>query len=147
MKATSTDELHQIVDSELDFRFECGYNKPTSKIELSDKDALVKSIWLHFVLFVPHMEIQQLRKGLRETLQVELLMCLHPEEMHSFLVSSRNFDVTSAFFLDSFNIYYSEQGNNKRTLEESVMLNWTDYVMECDGMFHNLLYSSIIIGD
>ena len=44
-------------------------------------------------------------------------------------------------------IYYSEQGNNKRTLEESVMLNWTDDVMECDGMFHNLLYSSIIIGD
>ena len=105
LKANSIDKLHQVVDKELDFRFECGYNKPTSKIEFCDKEKLVKCLWLHYVFFVPRSELDQLQKGLRETLQVESLMCIYPKEMHSFLVSSCNFDVKTDFFLDSFIIH------------------------------------------
>lgn len=126
--------LRKLVDDELGFRFECGYSKPTSKILLSDKDKIVKAVWLHYVYFIPHAELEQLRKGLRETLQLERLMCLYPEKMYYFLASSSNFDVTASYLLDSFVIVYSEQGCNKRTSEEAVILSWTDYIMECEGI-------------
>ena len=103
------------------------------QLKLSDRDELFKSIWLHYTFFVPLAEIQQLRKGLRETLQVELLTALYPDEMHSFLVGSSMFDVTPTFLCDSFVIRYSETGSNKRAPEEAVILNWTDYIMECSG--------------
>ena len=53
----------------------------------SDADKIVKAIWLHYVYFIPHAKLEQLKRGLCETLQIEILMCLHPEEMHSFLVA------------------------------------------------------------
>ena len=123
-----------MVDDELDFRFDCGYTKPTRLLQISDADKIVKAIWLHYVYFIPHAELEQLKRGLRETLQIEILMCLHPEEMHSFLVASSDFDITSDYLLDSFVIDYSESGSNKRTIEEAVILSWTDYIMECAGI-------------
>lgn len=121
------------MDDELTFRFDYGYTKPTSQIQLSNIKEIVRAIWLHYVYFLPHAELEQLRKGLRETLQLETLVCLHPETIHSFLAASSDFDVTSAYLLDCFSIDYSDQGSNKRTSEEAIILNWTDYVMECAG--------------
>ena len=71
--------------------------------------------------------VRQLWKGPRETLQLELLVSLHPHEIWSLLVAS------SEFFLDSFAICYSEQGCNKCTAEEAVILHWNDYVTDCEG--------------
>ena len=131
-----------MVERELDFHFECGYLKPTSQMQLADKDHLFKCVWLHYVFFVPHAELEQLRKGLQETLQLELLVCLHPHKIWSLLVASSDFEVSTEFFLDSFAICYSEQGCNKRTAEEAVILHWNDYVTDCEGKCsHKLFYS------
>ena len=77
--------------------------------------------------------VRQLQKGPRETLQLELLVCLHPHEIWSLLVASSDFEVSTEFFLDSFEICYSEQGCNKCTAEEVVILHWNDYVTDCEG--------------
>lgn len=130
---TSKDEFRKFVDEELEFRFECGYQKPTRQLELSNRSELLKAVWLHYSFFIPLAEIQQLRKGLRETLQVEMLMCVYPDEMHSFLASSSEFNVTPEYLLDLFVINYSDHGSNKRTSEEAIILDWTEYVMECAG--------------
>lgn len=131
-------------------RFECGFHKPTSQLELSDRNELLKTIWLHYSFFVPLAEIQQLRNGLRETLQLELLVALYPDEMHSFFVGSSLFNVTATFLCDSFTIRYSEPGSNKRTLEEAIILNWTDYIMECNGealsLYTRLFHFRIVLG-
>lgn len=130
----TTDELRSILGKdEYDFRFDCGYTKPTNQIEISDRDDFVKSIWLHFTFFLPHAELEQLRKGLRETLQLELVAILHPSELKSFLVASCAFDVTPAYLLDALVVRYSDQGSNKRTEEEAVMVNWSDYIMDLAG--------------
>ena len=102
-------------------------------MQLADKDHLFKCVWLHYVFFVPHAELEQLRKGLQETLQLELLVCLHPHKIWSLLVASSDFEVSTEFFLDSFAICYSEQGCSKRTAEEAVILHWNDYVTDCEG--------------
>ena len=39
---------------------------------VNDEHHLVKCVWLHYIFFVLHAELEQLRKGLRETLQLAL---------------------------------------------------------------------------
>ncbi len=63
--------VHSISKNIFDFRFGCGYTKPTNKIELKDVDEMIHSVWLHHVLCLPHAELEQLRKGFLETLQIE----------------------------------------------------------------------------
>ena len=134
---TSTEELRKVVDNELEIRFECGYTKPSSQITLFDREKIVKIIWLHYVYFSPHAELIQLRKGLRETLQLEALISVYHKEVHGFLVASSSFEVTPDFLTDSFVIHYSEQGGNKRIKEEGIILDWCEYVTECAGINNN----------
>ena len=134
LAATATSDLQKLLETEeFAFRFDCGYSKATFQIDISNRDELIKSIWLHYVFFLPHAELDQLRKGLRETLQLEILVILHPNEMRSFLVASTDYDINPNYLLDSFVIRYSRQGDNKRTAEEAVIVYWNDYVMECNG--------------
>ncbi len=59
------------------FRFQCGYSKPVFRINLEDKEDITHCVW--FIVFGSlclvqvHAELDQLRKGLFETLQFELL--------------------------------------------------------------------------
>ncbi len=130
-QAKSTNELRSLVSGELDVRFECGYSKPLQSIDLLHKDEIIKALWLHYVFFSPHAELEQLKKGFRETLQMEVLICRHPHLVLGFLVASSDFDVTPDYLLDSFVIHYSDQGCNKRTAEEAVILHCNEYVSEC----------------
>ena len=132
------------MQEDLGFRFECGYSKPTNQVELSDKHEIIKSLWLHYIYFLPNVELQQLRKGIRDTLQMELVVCSHPNAVLSFLVASPDFEVSADFLLESFIIKYSEQGSNKRAAEEAIIVNWNDYVTECGGK-HFLYYEDCIM--
>lgn len=133
---STVEELRLLLsDKEFDFRFACGYTKPTQQIELSDKKEFIRSIWLHHVLFGPHAELEQLRKGFQETLQVQLLVCIHGDEVRALLASSTLFDVTVKYLQDSFVIQYSDNGSNDRTKEEAVMLFWFEYISNCKGEY------------
>ena len=81
--------------------------------------------------FLPHAEVKQFQKGPRDTLQMKIPLCVHSEEMHSLLVPSGSFDVTAEFFLDQVIVRYSDEGSNKRTKEEAVILHRSDYNTEC----------------
>ena len=117
--ATTTVELKNLVKLErFDLRFNCVYTKPATRILIDDKDPFIKAIWLHYTYFLPHAELQQLQKGFRETLQMELLVCLYPDEMMSRLPS---FTITLMFSIP----------NKAPTAEEAVMLNWAEYINDC----------------
>ena len=90
LTASSLDRFKSTVDEELDFRFDCGYSKPSTQLQMSDREKLVTAIWLHYVFFVPHAEIVQLRKGLRETLQLDALISAYPNEVYHLLVLSHD---------------------------------------------------------
>ena len=66
-----------------------------------------------FHLFVAYAELEQLKKGFHETLQMELLVALHPREMRSFLAASSNHDITPDSLLGSFVVCYSDQGSKQ----------------------------------
>ena len=59
---------------------------------------------------------------------------LHPHHaFFTFLVTSSDFEATAKFLLDSFVILYSEYRSNNHIIEESVILNWNDYLADSKG--------------
>ena len=50
-------------------------------MDTTDQDEFIRAVWLHYVLFQPYAEMQQFQQGLKDTLQLDLLFTLHPEEM------------------------------------------------------------------
>lgn len=83
-------------------------------------------------MFQPHAELAQLRKGLYNTLQFEVLAISYPNEVKAILASSTLFDVTAKYIRDSFVVDYSPNGSNKRTKEEAIMYFWSEYISECE---------------
>ena len=56
---------------------------------------------------------------------------LHSDDVRS---PSWMFNVIPAFLLDSFVGHCSEHNINLRTLEEAVMLNWSEFITDCSGI-------------
>ncbi len=69
--------------------------------------------------FVPLAELQQFRKGFRDTLQMSRLIFLDPNGVQLFGTYTRLFKVTTEFFIDAFAIEYSHQGSNKRSQDSA----------------------------
>ena len=99
---------------------------------VADKEDIVRTVWLHYVLFKPHAELTQLRKGLNQTLQFDIMLIQHPDEMRGVLVASTVFDVTSKYLCDAFAVQYSLSGSNNRTKEEAIVYFWFEYVSESE---------------
>ena len=81
LSATSDAELQELFESvDYSFRFDCCYSKPASSITLETRDEFVRCISLHY-LYSVYAEINQLRKGLLETLNLNKLADEHPMEL------------------------------------------------------------------
>lgn len=95
-----------------------------------------KKNWLHkqkrhylatLCFFLPHTDVEQLRKGFLDTLLMKIPVCGHPEDMHSMLVPSGSFDVTAQFFLEEVVIISRIQQTYGR--RGSYILHWSDYII------------------
>ena len=129
---TNSAQLQALLkDHEFNFLYQCGYTKPIDSIKLSEKDQLIRCVWLHHVLFQPHAELDQLRKGLYNTLQFDHLVHSHAKEVWGLFAASDVFDVTPKYLCDEFAIQYSPNGSNTRTSEQAVVMLWFDYVTDC----------------
>jgi len=104
-------------------RVAMAYTKPPHQIQLNDKEEFAHSIWLRHVLFSPYAELEQLRKGFQETLQIQLLVCVHGEEVRAtfglFHLVQRNV----GYLQNAFAIQYSDNGSNKQTQEEAIVFH------------------------
>lgn len=98
---------------------------------MNDKDDLVRCVWLHHVHFQIHAELEQLHKGVYQTLQFELLTISYLDAVWGMFAASDNFRVTPAFLCDSFSVQYSHNGSNNLTKEETIVLHWNEYIYNC----------------
>lgn len=132
-KITDGEEFkEEIKRQDYDFRFNCGYNKSSTSMTIADKQEFITAIWLHYIFFMPQAELLQLRKGLLETLGVELIACKHAQHLYNMLVPTNAFDPTSKRLVDELVVDYSLECSNNRTAEEAIMLYWSDYICERD---------------
>ena len=135
LSIATDDELQSFFrDHSCEFLYTCGYTKATYQIKVKDVDQLIKCVWLHFVKFQPHVELEQLRRGLRNTLGMDALLTTHPECVWGMLVASDMFEITPDYLIESFVIIYSENGSNNRTKEEAVVFLLFDYISDCKGI-------------
>ena len=75
-------------------------------MSIADKNEFINAIWLHYIFFSLHAELVQLRKGFRETLQVEMLACLHGKHIRNMLVPTRAFNPTPKLLVDEIVVNY-----------------------------------------
>jgi len=129
--------------AEFDFRYQCGYAKPAALMTLEDRDCMIRAVWLHYVLYQSHAELEQLRKGFHSTLQVQHLMQSYPKEMRIVLVASNTFTVTPQFLCDAFVVQYSPNGSNSRTKEEALVMMFFEYITDC-GAREDVTVGSIL---
>ena len=74
----------------------------------------------------------QLKKGLDETLNFGLVTCAYPQEVWSLFAASTLFVVTPECLCDSFVVEYSDNGSNKCTKEETIIMYWYEYIEQCN---------------
>ena len=64
---TNADQSHYWADNLnflfFNFLFYCGYSKPVTNTKHEGKEDVC--VWLHFIFFYPHAELEQLQKGFR----------------------------------------------------------------------------------
>ena len=75
--------------------------------------------------------MEQLKNGLKDTLQFELMLTLYATETWSLFAGTNAYDVSVDFLLDPFVIQFSDQGSKNRVLEENIVYMWSQYVTEC----------------
>ena len=133
-KVQTTEELRILFDTEeFSFRFEFGFSAPSSKMTLADKVNIVRTLSLHYLIYANRAEIDRLVDGLK-TLGILKLMQQH-HHFRPLLQSTIKPLLTSSQMLKLFQPVWSPNGSNQREKEELIILNWTTYLDEMQGMF------------
>ena len=83
------------------------------------------------MFFEAHAELQQFKKGFRETLEMDVLVGNNPVEIRSLLVPS-DFRMTAKALLDLFTVNYSSD-ELKRCLEDQVIAYWRRYIVNIEA--------------
>lgn len=86
--------MQKICMDNIDLLFECGFNKPVTRIELKDKIALVHSVALQKVILNSLAELNQFKDGL-ESLGVAEAIRAHPSLLQSFYCSANKIELTA----------------------------------------------------
>ena len=125
--AKTDEEIKELVtnSNSTTLLMKCGL-KPHNYVTIEHKFQLLNAIWLHYTFFEVHAELQQFRKGFRETLQMEVLLSNYPEEIRALLVSSDNYKVTANGLLKMFTINYSEVEQDKDVWKKQLWLTGRD---------------------
>ena len=75
----------------------------------------------------------QLQMGTRDTLMIESFVIMHPLRSCLCFLCHHLCLTLPHLFSWTVIINYSLIGSNNRTADESVILHWNDYILECEG--------------
>ena len=68
-------ELRELLNSEdFNFRFDCGFSKPSSTIMINEKETIISELSLHYIVLRVLGEIEQFVKGIKDTLNFDHLI-------------------------------------------------------------------------
>ena len=116
------------------FIMDCGYLKPFSTVTINDVTDIAYAVFMEYVVNRSGQELSQFIDGL-ETLGVTTLIKSNPQAMKQlFVYDAGSKRVTPSYILDLFVPCLSPRGHNQREDEEDVILNWNDYVQDCEGI-------------
>ena len=97
----------------------------------ADKEAFIRYVWLHYVIYSVHGELEQFRNAHLHMLQMEHLVQDHSEVIWSLLMYTEN-ELTAGLIQDLFKVKYSPKVSNYAK-DEQVHELVHRYLMECEG--------------
>lgn len=74
LTADSDEKFRELLQTTSDLLFECGITKPAVMMTLDDKKSIISSVSLHYSILVSLAELEQLKKGLQQTVSFDKLM-------------------------------------------------------------------------
>ena len=131
----SDGELQDILcEDKFAFVAESGFIKPAMKVTKADIPAIIKAAFLEHIVFKTTQEISQFIQGL-ETLQIATLLRRHPRCLRKLFVNDPSeARVTAQYLSRLLSPVLSPHGHNQREKEEAVLLAWSDYIQDMEGM-------------
>jgi len=95
---------------DFNFRFDCGYTK--ANIKLEDRDEMITTIALHFLVYRVHGEICQLQLGMKETLNFGHLIEVSGSVLILYVPCSMQTDVYMAMLYTCIVCLYTSCTND-----------------------------------
>ena len=132
-----------MASEEYDFRYECGYTKPTSSLNISSRDDIVCCLALHYTVYALKAELDQIKEGL----QIGGLIWTEDEAgslMGLFCEETSPIPLTAAQISALFPPTFSEEGSNCREAEEEMTLHWGYFLRDVE---QGLCSTSEVDGD
>lgn len=114
------------------FVSEYGFLKPITSTVTGDIPAIVSAVFLQYVILKSTQELTQFMEGL-DALGIIQFVRRHPNTLKSLFAYNSIAEVTSEYLSELFRPNMSPQGHNQREDEETVLLNWNDYLQDIAG--------------
>ena len=107
---------------------------PSISIVIEQKDEIVRSLIMHYLVFTCKAELDQLKQGLSE-LGVLHLLHSYPALLRPLFAASHKPKLTADQVANTFVIQWSPRGSNQREIEEAVIFGWMEYLdgVKCKG--------------
>ena len=112
---------------ELSFRFDAGVCMPSSTVNINKKSDIIQALLTHYFVHVIRSELEQLKNGL-SMLGVLDLLHSHPSLLKPLFLAGGKPHMTCDHIIKLFCVCWCPSGSNRREVEESVILGWTEYI-------------------
>ena len=120
-----------LMDDNADYVTASGFQKAIFRVTTEDIPDIVEMVCTEFLIIKSISEINQFQDGLN-VLGISDLVKAHPNVLRELFVHDHK--TFTAADLDKLLLpVFSPIGSNAREKEESVILNWKDYIFEAEG--------------
>ena len=120
--------MRELLDSEdFQFRFDAGVTVPSTSLEIEQRDDIIRSLVMHYLVFSCKAELDQLKQGLSE-LKILQLLHTYPTLFKPLFVAYGKPKLTANSLAAIFNVCWSPKGSNQREDEEAVIYGWMEYL-------------------
>ena len=135
MKITMKCAVYHIIIIILTPRYECGITKPTASIQDSDREGIISSLCLHYVVLASKAELDDMVEGLK-SLGVLSLIRDNPIMARQLFVKHEQ-PLTAEILFDTFSAAdLSPQMSNVRDQEEKQLMNWANFLEFVESMYY-----------
>lgn len=135
------DSMHSLCGVCVPCRYECGISKPSASIPDADKEGVISSLCLHFVVLATKAELDDMVNGLK-SLGILALIRENPVLARQLFVKGSPKHLTADTLYDIFTADLSPPMSNWRDKEEAQLMNWANFLEFVEGMLGLLLLES-----
>jgi hypothetical protein len=119
-----------LYSSDYDFLSDCSLS--SSSFSYSQKHLLVQAACGHLIIYSSLAELQQLKRGIRNTANMGKLMDLYPDLCKKLFLFKEK-PLTAAFIEAMYTVDYSPIGCSSRITQEQIMMNWFLFLREIES--------------